>query len=77
MCLAVPGRIEELDGRGMAAVDLMGARREVSVDLLPAARVGDFVLVHAGFAIEIISPEDAAETLSLVQELIGLAEGGR
>lgn len=75
MCLAVPGRIESLDGGGMATVDMMGARRTVSVDLLPNVEVGDFVLVHAGFAIETISPEDAAETLALVQELIELAEG--
>ena len=75
MCLAVPGRIESLDGGGMATVDMMGARRTVSIDLLPNAEVGDFVLVHAGFAIETISPEDAAETLALVQELIELTEG--
>lgn len=75
MCLAVPGRIESLDGGGMATVDMMGARRTVSVDLLPNVEVGDFVLVHAGFAIETISPEDAAETLALVQELIELTEG--
>ena len=75
MCLAVPGRIESLDGGGMATVDMMGARRAVSVDLLPGVENGDFVLVHAGFAIEKISPEDAAETLALVQELIELAEG--
>ncbi len=75
MCLAVPGRIESLDDGGMATVDMMGARRTVSVDLLPNVGVGDFVLVHAGFAIETISPEDAAETLALVQELIELSEG--
>ena len=75
MCLAVPGRIESLDGGGMATVDMMGARRTVSIDLLPNAEIGDFVLVHAGFAIETISPEDATETLALVQELIELTEG--
>ena len=75
MCLAVPGRIESLDGGGMATVDMMGARRAVSVDLVPTVRVGDFVLVHAGFAIETVSPEDAAETLSLIRELVELAEG--
>ena len=75
MCLAVPGRIESLDGGGMATVDMMGVSRAVSIDLVPTARVGDFVLVHAGFAIETISPEDAAKTLSLIQELVELAEG--
>ena len=75
MCLAVPGRIESLDGGGMATVDMMGARRTVSVDLLPNVEVGAFVLVPAGFAIETISPEDATETLALVQELIELTEG--
>lgn len=75
MCLAVPGKIERIDGGGMATVDVMGARRSVSVDLVPGAAVGDYVLVHAGFAIEVVSPEEAEETLALVRELVALAEG--
>ena len=69
MCLAVPGLIESLEGDGMALVDVMGVRRQVSLDLLPDARPGDYVLVHAGFGIEVVSEEDARETLALLEEL--------
>ena len=75
MCLAIPAKVVEIKGDNLAQVDLLGVGREVSLDLTPQAQVGDFVLVHAGFAIETISPEDAAETLALVQELIELTEG--
>ena len=69
MCLAIPGLIKNIDDSGMAAVDFSGAERRVSLALVPAAREGDYVLVHAGFAIEIVAEEDARETLSLIEEL--------
>ena len=54
MCLAVPMKITELKDGGMAAVTVMGTTRDVALDLTPQAQVGDYVLVHAGFAIEIV-----------------------
>lgn len=64
MCLAIPGKI--LDDK---RVDFNGVIREVSFDLVPKAKVGDYVLVHAGFAIEIVDLEEAKKTLDLVKEL--------
>lgn len=68
MCLSVPARIVELRGR-LATVDVMGNRREADVSLVDDPQVGDYVLVHAGFAIEKMSPEDAAESLRLWEEM--------
>ena len=68
MCLAVPAKIIEIDGES-AIADMMGARREVSLRLLPSARIGDYVLVHAGFGIQIIAPEDARESIGLFAEI--------
>ena len=78
MCLAVPGRITavhegdpgDLDAQLRAAdVDMLGARREVSLRLVPEAREGDYVLVHAGFGIQVIDEREAAETIRLLQEM--------
>ena len=51
MCLAIPAKITELDEGNMATVDILGVTRSISIDLTPQATVGDYVLVHAGFAI--------------------------
>ena len=70
MCLAVPARVESLDAAtSTAIVDLDGIRKEVSTQLLDDVAVGDYVLVHVGFALERIDPEEAAKTLSLFDEL--------
>ena len=77
MCLAVPGRITELRDAGgipMAAVDYGGITREACMAYLPEARVGDFVLVHVGFAISQVDEEEAARTLELLRELGELGE---
>ena len=68
MCLAVPARIVELMG-DKAVVDAMGNRYEARTTLIPEAKVGSLVLVHAGFAIAIVSEEDAKETWELLREL--------
>jgi hydrogenase expression/formation protein HypC len=68
MCLAVPGRIESVDGV-TALVDFGGVTREASLALVPEAAAGDFVLVHAGFAIEVLSEEEARVTLELFRDL--------
>ena len=68
MCLSIPAKIISLDGT-LAIVDVMGNRREADVSLVEEPQVGDYVLVHAGFAIEKMSPEDAAESLRLWEEI--------
>lgn len=69
MCLAVPGKILQINPLGRATVDMLGAQREVSLRLVPTAQVDDYVLVHAGFGIQVIDPAEAEETLRLVREL--------
>lgn len=70
MCLAVPAKIIAQKDM-LATVDIDGITRDVSIMLLPAAKVGDFVLVHAGFAMQIIDRNEAVETMALLKELIG------
>jgi hydrogenase expression/formation protein HypC len=68
MCLAVPAKIVERND-WLATVDVSGVTRQVSLMLLPEAAVGDYVLVHAGFAIQAIDEEEALRTLELFKEL--------
>ncbi len=77
MCLAVPGRILEIrDDRGtrMATVDFDGIRKEVCLAYLPDAEVGDYALVHVGFAISKVDERSALETLALFHRLGTLEE---
>ncbi|PKQ16351.1 MAG: HypC/HybG/HupF family hydrogenase formation chaperone [Actinobacteria bacterium HGW-Actinobacteria-7] len=69
MCLAIPARISTREPNGMAVVDIMGVTRTVSLDLVPEAVEGDFVLVHAGFALQIVDEQTANETLELLKTL--------
>ena len=69
MCLAVPGKILEIRDDAQASVDMMGVTRSVSLRLTPDAQAGDFVLVHAGFAIEVIDAEQARETIGILRDL--------
>ena len=69
MCLAVPMNIASIDGN-TAVVEQAGTIRKVRIDLIPGVRVGDYVLIHAGIAIERVSPEEAEETLRLIRELV-------
>lgn len=72
MCLAIPGRIAEISGRA-AKVDYGGGLfREAALDLLQDARVGDYVLVHAGYAITRLDEAEAEETLKIIRELGGI-----
>jgi len=68
MCLAVPARVVELNGDN-AIVDLDGVRKETSTLLLDEVAVGDYVLIHVGYALERIDPLEAAKTLALFAEL--------
>lgn len=74
MCLAVPAQITELKENGMAVVSIMGATRDIAVDLTPSVEVGDYVLVHAGFSIEVVDADYAAETLALIEEMADMVE---
>jgi hydrogenase expression/formation protein HypC len=68
MCLAVPGRIIECNG-DEAVVDLQGNRLPISRVLTPEAGLGDWVLVHAGFAISQVSEDDARQTWNYLREI--------
>lgn len=70
MCLAVPAKIIQIDDK-MATVEVGGSRREASMVLLPDADLGDYVLLHAGFAISKIDEEEALETLRLFKAMMG------
>ncbi|MCL5024758.1 MAG: HypC/HybG/HupF family hydrogenase formation chaperone [Nitrospirae bacterium] len=70
MCLAIPSRIVGINAL-LATVDVYGARRDISLMLLPEeVEVGDFVIVHAGFAIQKIDREAGNEALKLIRELV-------
>ena len=73
MFLAIPALITELQEDRMATVDILGVTRDISLDLTPAAQVGNYVLVHAGFAIEIVDEAFAQETLDLIRQFPDLA----
>ena len=70
MCLAVPARISEING-ALAKVERKGVERDVSLMFLPDAKVGDYVLVHAGFAMEKVSKTDSDITNALLAEMQG------
>ena len=74
MCWAVPARVVEIDGP-LGRVELGGTVRQVGLQLLREVRVGDYVLVHAGFAIEKVDQEEARKTLELLREMFGEAGG--
>lgn len=65
MCLAIPVRVAALRGEDMAIVDLGGVRQDVSLRLVDGVAVGDYVIVHAGFALQRLDPAEAERTLAL------------
>jgi hydrogenase expression/formation protein HypC len=69
MCLGIPGKVVSIAADALAEVDFNGIRREVSLLLCPEVQIGDYVLVHAGFAIQRLEYADALETLRLFDEL--------
>lgn len=72
MCLAVPGkliRIYQKDSLRMAKIDFGGISKEICLEYTPEAKVGDYALVHVGFAISLMDEEEAQETLSLLKEI--------
>jgi hydrogenase expression/formation protein HypC len=72
MCLAVPGKVVEATDQGfsrIAKVQFGGVTRQVSLDFVPETQIGDYVLVHVGFAISRISPEEAERTYELLRQI--------
>ncbi len=70
MCLAVPAKVLELRDNQMALVDLSGTQREISLMVLDGdAAVGNYVLIHVGYAIEVIDEDEAQRTLQMFEEL--------
>ncbi|MGC9394231.1 MAG: HypC/HybG/HupF family hydrogenase formation chaperone [Anaerolineae bacterium] len=69
MCLAIPTQITEIDDQQMATVMLGGVERRISLIMTPEAQLGDYVLVHTGYAISVLSPEEAQASLETFAEL--------
>jgi len=74
MCLAIPARVVELLPAEQAVVDLDGVRKTISMLLVEDAAVGDFVLVHVGYALSRIDPDEAEQTLALMREAMALED---
>jgi len=72
MCVAVPARVVRIEG-GTATVELAGVRRDVSLQLLDHTAVGDYVIVHAGFAIQKLDEQEALVTLDLLRQVENLS----
>jgi hydrogenase expression/formation protein HypC len=76
MCLAIPGKVISIEG-STGIVELGGVKRRTSLQLVPEASPGQYVLVHAGYAIQVIDENEARETLALFDEYFAtLEEGG-
>lgn len=72
MCLGIPGKIIELYESGtlhLCKVDFGGVIREACIETLPQAKVGDYTIIHAGFAISLLSEDDAQQTLDALREM--------
>jgi hydrogenase expression/formation protein HypC len=73
MCLAIPARVVEIKENDQAIVDLGGVRKDISLALVEGVAVGDYVIVHVGYALTLLDPEEAEKTLALMAEA-GLME---
>ena len=73
MCLAVPAKVLEINGK-VAIVDFGGVKREARLDLLPDVKIGDYVIVHTGFAIEKLDDKTAKEILQAWEEVLKASE---
>jgi hydrogenase expression/formation protein HypC len=74
MCLAVPGKVIDIEPNShpaMGTVDFAGVRRKICLEWLPEARLGDYVIVHVGFAISLLDEQEALETLRILKEMGG------
>lgn len=77
MCLSIPSKVVEIDENNMATVDTMGVRRQVTLDLIDEeVRVGEYVLIHVGYAMGKISQEEALESLKVYEEIVQMMKEG-
>ncbi|NHC07915.1 MULTISPECIES: HypC/HybG/HupF family hydrogenase formation chaperone [Azonexus] len=76
MCLAIPAQVVELRDGDNAVVDLAGVRKEISLSLVDGVAVGDYVIVHVGYALNKLDPEEAEQTLKLFAEMGQLTADG-
>ncbi|MFZ2971726.1 MAG: HypC/HybG/HupF family hydrogenase formation chaperone [Ferribacterium limneticum] len=76
MCLAIPAQVVELRDNDNALVDLAGVKKEISLALVEGVVVGDYVIVHVGYALNKLDPEEAAKTLKLFAEMGELPADG-
>jgi hydrogenase expression/formation protein HypC len=77
MCLGIPGKITEIYERNdfpMGKIDFSGVIKEICLAYVPEAKVGDYALVHVGFAISLMDEDEATETLKLISELVDFSE---
>ncbi len=77
MCLGVPGKIIEIypkENMRMCKIDFGGTTREACLDFIPEAKLGDYTIIHVGFAISLLSEEEAMETLALLREIADIEE---
>jgi hydrogenase expression/formation protein HypC len=78
MCLGIPGKIVEIyevDGLTMGKIDFNGVTREACLSYVPEAKLGDYTLIHVGFALNLLSEEEALETLQLLSEISNIGQG--
>ena len=71
MCLAIPMQVIKIEANGFAQVKVGGVNRRINVEMSPGLKLGDYVMVHAGFAIEKVDPVEARRTLELFREVSG------
>jgi hydrogenase expression/formation protein HypC len=77
MCLGIPGEIKEIyesGGLTMGKIDFGGVTREVCLAYVPEAQIGNYAIIHVGFAISLLSEEEAMETLALLREIANIEE---
>jgi hydrogenase expression/formation protein HypC len=77
MCLGVPGKIVDIyesGGLSMGKIDFGGVTREACLAYVPEAKVGDYAIIHVGFAINLLSEQDALETLDMLREIVDIEE---
>jgi hydrogenase expression/formation protein HypC len=77
MCLGVPGKVIELHDAGglkMGTVDFGGVRREACLEYVPQVEVGQYVIIHVGFAISVLNEDEAMETLALLEEITNIED---
>lgn len=77
MCLSIPSKVVEIDENNYATVDTLGVKRQVTLDLISEeVNIGDYVLIHVGFAMNKISAEEAEESLRLYDEIVQQMQSG-